>query len=139
MRNKKLFTALAGMNISVANSFKKRKEASRLQTQLVLSSYKALTYVEAIMKHRIKEQETNVDIEIEDLEGKQKKLLEAFQECKEGRCTCPTREYEKLDSLYVESGEDKIRLRLKPKPGKLFDRSELDKCMQHTIEKTSRE
>ncbi len=42
------------------------------------------------MKYQIKEQETHVKIESDELKGKQKRLLEAFQECKGGRCTCPT-------------------------------------------------
>jgi 5-hydroxyisourate hydrolase-like protein (transthyretin family) len=55
--------------------------------------------VEKTMKFRIKQQNVNVDIEIEELEGRQKKLMHGFQERKEGRCSYPTTEFEKLDTL----------------------------------------
>lgn len=64
-------------------------------------------------------------------------LLEAFQECQEGRCDCPTDEYEKVSTLSVESeGNDAITVRLVAKPGERFDESEIDACLQHTVAKT---
>jgi hypothetical protein len=64
-------------------------------------------------------------------------VLAAFQECQEGRCDCPTDEYEKVSTLNVESeGSDAITLRLVPKSGQRFDESEIDACLQHTVAKT---
>ena len=64
-------------------------------------------------------------------------VLTAFQECQEGRCDCPTDEYDKVSTLSVESeGSDAITLRLVPKPGQRFDESEIDACLQHTVAKT---
>jgi len=65
------------------------------------------------MKYKIESTENEVHIEVSETKGKQEKLLEAFQECQEGRCTCPTQEYSKLDSLEIETNEDIIKLKLK--------------------------
>ena len=51
------------------------------------------------MKVKVEATENEVSIEVSETKGNQAKLLEAFQECQEGRCTCPTQEYSKLDSF----------------------------------------
>jgi len=84
------------------------------------------------MKYKVESKENEINIEVSEAKGKQKKLLEAFQECQEGRCTCPTQEYAKLDSLEIESNEDTIRLKLKSKPEEQFDEAEINKCLEYT-------
>ena len=84
------------------------------------------------MRYKIETVENGVDIEVTETEGKHEKLLDAFRECQEGRCTCPTREYSKLKSLEIETDEDTIRLKLQSKPDENFDRSEINKCLEYT-------
>lgn len=84
------------------------------------------------MKYSISKNAKGVDIAVEDFKNKKDKLLEAFQECQEGRCSCPTEEYEKLESLEVEHDDQNIRLRLRPKDGSTIDTSEIEKCLQYT-------
>ena len=84
------------------------------------------------MKYKVESAGNEVNIEVTETKGKQKKLLQAFQECQEGRCTCPTQEYSKLDSLEIVSDEDTIKLKLKSKPGVKFDESEIGKCLEYT-------
>lgn len=84
------------------------------------------------MKYKIESTENEVNIEVTETKGKQEKLLQAFQECQEGRCTCPTQEYSKLDSLEIEGDEDTIRLKLKSKSNVKFDESEIGKCLEYT-------
>ena len=87
------------------------------------------------MKYKVDSSENEINIEITKAKGKQKRLLEAFQECQEGRCSCPTQEYAKLDSLQVQNKEDAIHLKLKSKPDKQFDEAEISKCLEYTKEK----
>lgn len=84
------------------------------------------------MKYKIESADNEVNIEVTETKGKQEKLLQAFQECQEGRCTCPTQEYSKLDSLEIEGDEDTIRLKLKSKSNVKFDESEIGKCLEYT-------
>jgi hypothetical protein len=87
------------------------------------------------MKYKVEKIGNEIQIEVREAMGKQEKLLESFQECQEGRCTCPTQEYSKLESLEIDNDEDTIRLRLKSKPGEEFDKSEIDKCLEYTKNK----
>ena len=91
------------------------------------------------MKYKVESAENEVNVEVTEPQGKQEQLLQAFQECQEGRCTCPTQEYSKLDSLEIESDEDTIKLKLKSKPDVKFDESEIGKCLEYTKEKVAAE
>jgi len=90
-------------------------------------------------RYRIEQDRAAVVIELADVGGKQEELLEAFGECRAGRCSCPTNEYEKLGALDVEAGGEQITLRLRAKPGTAFDSSELVACLEHTVGKVDRE
>ncbi len=91
------------------------------------------------MKYKVESNQNEINIEVSETKGKQKQLLEAFQECQEGRCSCPTQEYSKLDSLEIEHDEDTIRLKLKAKPDEQFDENEISKCLEYTKGKTEDE
>ena len=84
------------------------------------------------MKYKVESNDDTLDIEVTAARENQDKLLQAFNECREGRCSCPTREYSKLDSMEIASNEDKISLKLKSKPGLKFDESEIGKCLEYT-------
>ena len=76
-----------------------------------------------------------VSIELEEVAGQQQELLEAFRECQEGRCTCPTEEYRKVESMDVSADQDRIAIRLESKPGERLNSREIDACLQHTVGK----
>ncbi len=57
----------------------------------------------ATMKSQITKQGSGLDISVEQVGGRKRALLDAFQECQEGRCSCKTRAYEKLGSIDVQS------------------------------------
>ncbi len=89
------------------------------------------------MEANIKPTENGIQIDVTDLEGKQDQLLEAFQECSEGRCTCPTQEYQKVESLEVVAGEDAIQLSIKAKDEQQIDTAEIEKCLEYTKKRVS--
>ena len=60
------------------------------------------------MEKEIKADADGLNIEITEIQGKEKQLLEAFQECQEGRCSCPTNEYSKLESLEIKQTDGRI-------------------------------
>lgn len=60
---------------------------------------------------------------------KKEKLLQAFQECQEGRCSCPTEEYKKLESLEIKHNDESIELHLKSKHGTKINKAEINKCL----------
>src|SRR5215203_4757887 len=92
----------------------------------------------SVMKYRIDKTGEQLHIEIVGVgDNKRNEVLGAFQQCQEGRCACPTRQYEKIQSLSMEPGADAIKLRLMPKPGEEFEREQIEKCLDFTIESAS--
>jgi hypothetical protein len=84
------------------------------------------------MKYRMDEDQGRIDIHVGELGDDQGKALDAFQACQEGRCSCPTDEYQKLETLDIEPGDDSLTLHLTPKPGEELDPSEIEKCLDYT-------
>ncbi len=89
------------------------------------------------MEAEIKKIENGIEIDVTDLGGKKDQLLEAFLECSEGRCTCPTNEYEKLAALDVIDSGDAIQLSLTAKPDEQIDTAEIEKCLEYTKQRVS--
>jgi hypothetical protein len=89
------------------------------------------------MDAKIETTEKGLKIEVTDLEGKKEQLLEAFQECSEGRCTCPTQEYEKVEKLEISDAEDKIQLSITAKDHEEIDVAEIEKCLAYTKKRVS--
>ena len=87
------------------------------------------------MKRIVKSSSEGLTIEVSDISGQQEQLLAEFQACQEGRCSCPTNEYEKLDSLSIEAVSGEIRLSLKAKSGQVTDGREIQTCLDHTKKK----
>jgi hypothetical protein len=87
------------------------------------------------MKYEIKKSGGDINISVAEVAGDKQRLLEAFRECQEGRCSCPTTEYKKLDALEITQHEAGVELRLKPKDGEVFDSSEIAKCLNYTAGK----
>ena len=91
------------------------------------------------MKYRIDEKENGIDISVADVKKDKRKLLAAFRECQEGRCSCPTEEYRKLDSLEIEQQGDGLQLRLKSRRGEVIDKSEIEKCLDYTAARVKKD
>ncbi len=87
------------------------------------------------MKHTVTSKSDGLTIEVSEISEQQEQLLAEFQACREGRCSCPTDEYEKLDSLEISARTGKISLRLKAKKGQVFDSREIEKCLDHSESK----
>ena len=90
------------------------------------------------MKIKIDENKNGIDISVDDVKNDRQKLLEAFRECQEGRCSCPTEEYKKLASLEVEQSAEGIQLRLKSRDGESIDKSEIERCLDYTAERVKK-
>ena len=90
-------------------------------------------------EYELHEDAATVSIEVSGVDGErqERELLEAFDECRSGHCTCPTDQYDKLESMQVEHGDKAITLKLEPKPGARFDTAELQTCLEHTLAKAA--
>ena len=75
-------------------------------------------------QYRVSNEPSAVSIELTGVGGHQKEVLEAFQECQEGACSCPTDEYLNVASMTVDADESRIAIRLEAKPGREVGRLE---------------
>jgi hypothetical protein len=91
------------------------------------------------MKYEVSTSQNGLIINVEVPDKRKEKLLEEFSNCQQGKCSCPTEEYKKLESLSVENFEDKISLTLKPKLDQSFDINEINKCLNYTSSKIEEE
>lgn len=86
-----------------------------------------------MIEYKIDATGATVAVQITGTGEKQGELLQAFGECAEGRCSCPTDEYEKLAAMDVRPGDDRIDIRLEAKPGASLDASEIEACLHYTV------
>ena len=89
------------------------------------------------MRHQVRNDGTSVVIEVTGVGSQQDDLLTAFAECQSGRCSCPTDEYQKVESMEVQPGEERVTLRLQPKPDTAFDTAQIAACLDHTVGKVT--
>ena len=83
-------------------------------------------------KFKVTQAASKLRIKIGDVGGKQAELMGALQECAEGRCTCPTPQYEKLQEISIQPTPTGVNVTLTPKPGESIDREAIDKCLEYT-------
>jgi hypothetical protein len=86
-------------------------------------------------RYRIREEQSGVSIDLTEVSGRQDELLNAFEDCASGQCSCPTDQFEKLASMDVHRNEDQIALRLESRYGTRFDPSAIAACLDHTVDR----
>jgi hypothetical protein len=89
--------------------------------------------------YTIREDGTAFSIELTDIQGKQKQLLQAFGECQLGKCSCPADQYEKVAAMEVKPRTDEIATSLKPIAGERFYTGEIATCLDCTIAQTEKQ
>lgn len=62
------------------------------------------------------------------------RLLESVTLCSQGKCECPTDEYQKLAEFEVEERNGAIAFDLMARDGEQLDPVEIAKCLDWTIE-----
>lgn len=82
---------------------------------------------------QIHERPAGLKITIEDLEGPLEPVLQALGECQAGRCSCPTDEYRKLESMDVSESDGLISIELSARSGERLERGEVERCLRHTV------
>jgi hypothetical protein len=90
------------------------------------------------MKSKITTKKNGIDINITEVDDKKKELLDTFQECSEGRCSCPTQEYQKVETMNIIETDGIIQLSIKSKTDEVIDTKEIEKCLEYTKNKVSK-
>ena len=87
-------------------------------------------------KYTINAEGPEVAIELTEVGGRQDELLEAFGECQEGRCSCPTDEYTRVAAMELQPAADRIAIKLQAKPGMDLDTQAIATCLDYTVAKS---
>jgi len=89
------------------------------------------------VKTKIIRKKDGVEIQVGETGSHTEEILAAFKKCQEGKCSCPTKEYDKVESLSVEQSKEGISLSVKAKAGQEIDIAEIEKCLEHTKNRNS--
>ena len=73
------------------------------------------------MRYRIIEHDTDIEIHVHETGEHSQQLLASLQHCQEGRCGCPTDQYDRLEDMVVQTDPDKVTIQLHPRAGQRFD------------------
>lgn len=84
------------------------------------------------MKFRIEQQPTGLRIDAEVPAGQREALQRELAKCAAGTCSCPSTQYDKLQSIQVTPSPDGFSVNLQPKPGETVDRNDIERCLEHT-------
>ena len=86
------------------------------------------------MKSNIKTEKDHILINISETGNDRDAILQNLNECKEGKCSCPTNEYEKLNKMDITFNEvnNDIIIELEPKKDESIAISEIENCLDYT-------
>jgi aspartate/methionine/tyrosine aminotransferase len=84
------------------------------------------------MQHTVKPTEAGVRISAAARPEQQQALLEEFSKCASGTCSCPSPQYEKVESMTVTANAAGVTVDLTAKPGQALDMAEIERCLDHT-------
>lgn len=87
------------------------------------------------MRYHVNERTDRVEMRVTETGDRTPQLLASMQECQDGRCECPTDQYDLLEAMDVQVGDDDITVTLRPRPGQRLDVGELKTCLHYTVTK----
>jgi hypothetical protein len=86
-----------------------------------------------MMRYAITEHGADVEIRVHQTGERTPKLLASLQDCQQGRCGCPTDQYERLEDMAIHTGAEELTIRLHPRSGQRLDTGELQSCLDYII------
>lgn len=96
-----------------------------------------LSIVSCVKNHsnnyEIVKEDKNVEINIKTNDYDKEKLLEYFNNCKDGKCTCPTEEYYKIETMNINENNGYLNISLNPKIDEELNVDELSECVNYTL------
>ena len=90
------------------------------------------------MKYAIEQKPQGLEIKVEDLGDDRQQVLESLHACAEGKCSCPTNQYEKLDAIHISPNPDSVSIELKAKAGGTVEQADIEKCLAYTAEQIAK-
>lgn len=92
----------------------------------------SVALIQYVMKHTLEKTASGLRITAAVDSEKQSALLEEFNKCASGTCSCPTPQYGKLQAINVQAQPGVVSVELTAKPGEVIDTEEIERCLEHT-------
>jgi hypothetical protein len=89
------------------------------------------------MRYDITERSDEVEIRVREIGDGTPQVHALLQDCQQGRCRCPTDQYDRLAGIDVEIGDDEVGLKLHPRAGQQLDVNALQACLHYTLAEAS--
>ena len=86
-----------------------------------------------LMRYRITEHDADIEIHVHETGEHSRQLFASLQACQEGRCGCPTDQYDRLEDMAVQTDLDEVTIRLHPRAGQRFAPEQLQVCLDYTL------
>ena len=84
------------------------------------------------MRYEIAEHGSDVEIHVRQTGEHGPELLASLEDCQQGRCGCPSDQYDRLEDMTVDATPDELTIQLHPRAGEV-DTSQLQTCLDYTI------
>lgn len=84
------------------------------------------------MDYKITEQKGGLRIDASVPPEEQQKLMTELAKCAAGTCSCPSTQYDKMEKIDVVPGQGGVAIDLKAKSGETIDRTDIERCLEHT-------
>ena len=91
------------------------------------------------MRYEITRDDNDVEIRLQQTGEQAPQLLAALADCQQGRCGCPTDEYERLEDMTIKTGVDDVTIRLHARDGQRLDTGQLRACLDYTVTEAQRD
>ncbi len=85
------------------------------------------------MRYSITGAGEDVEIRVQETGNHAPQLLASLQECREGRCGCPTDQYDRLADMAIQVDGDEVAVRLRPRDDETLDVNQLQACLDYTV------
>ena len=85
------------------------------------------------MRYEIAEHGSDVEIHVRQTGEHASELLASLEDCQQGRCGCPSDQYDRLEDMTVDATPDKLTIQLHPRAGERLDTGQLQTCLDYTI------
>lgn len=86
------------------------------------------------VRYEITEHEPEVEVHIHQTGERTPQLMASLQDCQQGRCGCPTDQYDRLEDMTIHTDLDQLTIRLRPRTGQHLDTEQLQNCLDYTLE-----
>jgi hypothetical protein len=91
------------------------------------------------MRYEIAEHGSDVEIHVCQTGEHAPELLASLDDCQQGRCGCPSDQYDRLEDVTVHATPDELTIQLHPRAGERLDAGQLQTCLDYTIASANRD